>query len=93
MNNAIEIIGVAASFIMPLFNIPMMMHIIKRKSSNDISLVWVVGVWACILFMFPATLISTDLAFKVFGIMNITLFSAVLLITLKFRHKKVKPPY
>ena len=81
-------LGILASFVLPLFNIPLILRIVKRKSSDDISVIWVVGVWICILFMTPAALTSTDIAFRVFGVMNIIFFTAVLFFTLKYRIDK-----
>ena len=36
-------IGLVAAIIMPLWNIPLIMKIVKRKSSKDISLYWALG--------------------------------------------------
>jgi len=75
----------AASIIMPLFNIPLVMKIWRRRSSSDISLTWTLGIWVSILLMTPAALVSTDPVFRIFGIMNIFLFSAVVFSVLRFR--------
>lgn len=85
IENYIQYGGLAASLIMPLFNISLVRHVMKRKSSDDISLTWVVGVWGCIVVMFPAAITSPDPVFKVFGIVNLVLFSAVLVVVLKYR--------
>lgn len=83
----VEKIGMIASVAMPLFNIPLIRKIFKRKSSNDISLTWLLGVWICIVLMAPAALKSTDIVFKVFGIINLVLFSFVVITVMKFRRK------
>lgn len=83
----IQKIGAIAGFIMPFFNIPLILRIIKRKSSDDISLGWVMGVWICILLMTPAALTSQDIAFRAYGITNVIFFTAVTFVTLKY-HKK-----
>ena len=80
-----KIAGMAASIIMPLFNIPLIIKIWKRKSSSDLSLVWSLGVWFSILIMLPASLISSDSVFRIFGITNFILFSGVAFSVLKFR--------
>ena len=80
-----KIAGMTASVIMPLFNIPLVYKIWKRKSSSDLSLVWTLGIWGSILVMLPATLISPDPAFRIFGITNFILFSCVVFSVLKFR--------
>jgi hypothetical protein len=43
----IQAIGMLSGIIMLLFNIPLILRIIRRRSSGDISLVWVIGVWSC----------------------------------------------
>ena len=83
--NIIQSLGVAASIILPLFNVPLILKIRKRGSSKDLSLTWALGVWICILLMMPSVLISHDIVFKVFGIMNFFLFSAVVGCVIKYR--------
>lgn len=78
-------IGAWAGFLLPFFNIPLVIRIIKRQSSDDLSMVWVVGVWVCIVLMTPAALTSEDFAFKLFGVSNITFFTSVLFFTVKYR--------
>lgn len=90
MKTIIETLGVVASFIMPLFNISLILHILKRKSSDDISLVWLLGVWGCILLMTPAALTSPDKAFWVFGVMNIVFFTLVVIVSLYYRVNRVQ---
>ena len=52
--NIIENIGLMASIVMPLFNIPLIVKIVRRRSSADISMSWVMGVWSCALLMAPS---------------------------------------
>ncbi|NLV68661.1 MAG: hypothetical protein GXY14_13410 [Spirochaetes bacterium] len=77
--------GMAASIIMPLFNIPLVIKLWKRRSSSDISLTWTLGIWGSIVVMTPAALISADPVFRIFGVMNLILFSIVAFSVLKFR--------
>lgn len=81
-------IGAVAGFILPFFNIPLIARMVKRKSSEDISLVWLLGVWICILLMSPAALTSQDVAFRAFGITNLLFFTVVVVVTLKYRRGK-----
>ena len=76
-----------AGVVLPLFNIPLIMRIIRRKSADDISLVWVFGVWFCILLMSPAALTSQDFAFRAFGWMNVIFFTGVVVVTVKYHHR------
>jgi hypothetical protein len=77
-------IGMSGGIIMPLFNIPLILRILRRGSSGDISLVWVTGVWCCVLAMLPSSLQSPDPVLVVFGIINSLFFSAVFFTVLYF---------
>lgn len=81
-------IGFVASLLLPLFNIPLILRMMRRKSSQDISLTWVIGVWVCILLMTPRALMSEDLAFRYYGVMNILFFTLVFFFAVKYRKKK-----
>jgi hypothetical protein len=80
-----EWLALAASVIMPLWNIPLILQIIRRRSSCDLSLYWLWGVWGCMLLMLPWAFIATDKVLKVFSITNFILFSAVVVVVMKFR--------
>ncbi len=88
MTSLVEKIGVVAGLILPLFNIPLIVRLLRRKSSEDLSLSWAVGVWLCIVFMTPQALRSPDLAFRAFGVGNIIFFSAVTFLVVKYRRKE-----
>ena len=83
----IEKIGLVASVCLPLWNIPLIMNIVRRKSSADLSLVWVMGVWVCSLLMLPSGIISKDLLWKMFSVVNITLFTGVMIVAFKYRKR------
>ena len=85
--SVLETISLVCAVIMPLFNIPLIIKIIKRKSSQDISLVWALGIWICILLMAPSGFQSKDIVWRTFNITNMVLFSAVVFCVLKY-HKK-----
>ncbi len=87
MNDWIQKIGLVSGIALPFFNIPLIMRLIKRKSSHDFSLSWALGVWVCIVLMTPQALRSTDVAFKAYGIVNVIFFSFVLFFVLKYRSK------
>lgn len=87
-NNWIRIIGFVASMALPFFNIPLVVKIIRRRSSADISLIWLLGVFFCLLLMAPAALASPDFIFRIFGILNVVLFSGVVATALYFRCRK-----
>jgi uncharacterized protein with PQ loop repeat len=83
--NALENIGLAASIIMPLFNIPLIVRIMRRRSSADISMSWVMGVWICALLMAPSGFTSSDIVWRCFNIVNLVLFTGVVIAVWKYR--------
>ncbi|MBI2066865.1 MAG: hypothetical protein HYW02_06835 [Deltaproteobacteria bacterium] len=83
--NWIQNVGLVASITLPFFNIPLMIRMVKRRSSEDLSLIWVVGVFSCLLAILPTAWLSTDFVFKVFSIVNVLLFSGVVVLALFFR--------
>ena len=81
-------IGLVASIVMPLFNIPLIVKIIKRRSAGDISISWVMGVWICCLLMAPSGFASPDIVWRAFNIVNLILFTAVVVVVLRYRKGK-----
>ncbi len=81
----IKLIGLIAAVTLPLWNIPLIYRIQKRRSSADISMYWVFGVWTCALLMVPSALLSSDIVYKAFSIVNITLFTGVMVQVVRFR--------
>ena len=86
MDEWIQKIGTAACIVMPFFNIPMILHMMKRKSSKDVSISWVLGIWVCTVLMTPQALRSQDTAFRAFGAVNIFFFSILTFFVLKYRN-------
>ena len=84
----IERVGFIVAIVLPFFNIPLIARIIQRKSSNDISLFWALGVWICMLLMVPSGLRSSDIVWRTFNITNVILFSGVVVTVFYFRKKK-----
>lgn len=80
-----HLLGLIAAIILPLWNIPLILTIRRRKSSRDISLAWALGVLACVLLMLPSALISPDVIFRIFTIANAVLFSAVVVQVIRYR--------
>ena len=77
-----------AAIALPLFNIPLIARVVKRRSSRDLSLYWALGVWVCFLLMAPEALSSPDIVWRVFSIMNIILFTCVVIVVLVYRKGK-----
>ena len=84
-----ETIGMGAAIILPLFNIPLIMKIWQRRSSQDISLVWALGVWVCLIFMAPSGFTSQDLVWRTFSITNLAFFTLVVVMSIKYRKGSV----
>ncbi len=80
-----KILGLIAAVILPFWNIPLILHIARRGSSKDISLVWALGVFVCLVGMLPSGLASADSVFKAFTVVNFVLFSAVVIQVLRYR--------
>jgi len=85
--NYLDKLAIFVAVALPLFNLPLIMRIVKRKSSADISLLWAVGVWICLLIMFHSALHSKDMIWKTFTIINLILFSAVVVFTIVYRKR------
>ena len=82
MNQFLGLIGAIA---MPLWNIPLIIKVSRRRSSKDLSVSWAVGVLACLILMLPSALASSELVFKVFALMNLILFSVVVIQVVRYR--------
>ena len=80
-----EKVALIAAIILPLWNIPLIARIIKRKSSKDISIHWALGVWICFLLMAPDAFRSPDPVWRVFNIMNLILFTLVVIVVMVYR--------
>lgn len=83
-----EHFGLWSSIALPFFNIPLMIRLYKRKSSEDMSLVWLLGVFFCLAGMEPAGLQSNDFTFQVFSTLNLLFFSGVTFMVLYYRFRK-----
>ena len=84
----LEKIAFVAAIILPLWNIPLIVRVIKRRSSSDISIYWALGIWTCFVLMAPQAMRSSDPVWRVFNIMNLVFFSAVVIVVLAYRKKK-----
>ncbi|MCX5716584.1 MAG: hypothetical protein NTV07_07075 [Candidatus Omnitrophica bacterium] len=78
-------IALIAAIVLPFWNIPLIARIIKRKSSDDISVWWAFGVWVCIVLMAPSGFNSSDIVWKTYNIVNFVLFSAVVIVVAGYR--------
>ncbi|MFH0732615.1 MAG: hypothetical protein V2A72_06830 [Candidatus Omnitrophota bacterium] len=82
-------IALIAAIVLPLWNIPLIARVIKRKSSEDISLYWAWGVWVCFILMAPSALNSPDIVWRTFSMVNLVLFSVVMAVVMVYRKKKI----
>lgn len=78
-------VGLAASVAMPLFNIPLIVKIVRRKSSADLSMSWVMGVWVCAILMAPSGFTSADMVWRCYNIVNLVLFTGVVAAVWRYR--------
>lgn len=86
-----EKIAFIAAIVLPLWNIPLIVRVIKRKSSKDISIYWALGVWICFLLMAPEAFCSPDPVWRAFNIMNLIFFTAVVIVVLAYRRAGETP--
>ena len=82
-----KIISLLAAISLPLFNIPLIIKIIRRRSSADISMSWVMGVWICALLMAPEGIVSKDIVFRCFNIINLVTFTGVVIAVWRYRSR------
>ena len=81
----IQATGLIAAIALPFCNVPLLVRIARRKSSADISVAWAIGVFVCLVAMLPAGLASRDIVFKAYTIVNVTLFSLVVIQIMRYR--------
>ena len=82
----IETISMVGAVGLPMFDIPLIVRIVKRKSAADISVSWIVGLWVCSVGMAPAAILSSeDLVWKTFNIVNVVLLTGVLVAVIYYR--------
>ena len=80
-----QTVGLIGAIALPFWNIPLILKIGRRRSSKDISVSWTLGVFGCLVLMLPAALTSLDVVFKTFSMLNIVLFTGVLIQVLRYR--------
>lgn len=81
----VRIVGMISAVVLPFWNIPLIRHIQKRKSSADVSLPWAFGVFGCMILMLPSALMSPDPIYMTFSIINVILFGALVTQIVRFR--------
>lgn len=84
----IDKLALIAAITLPLWNIPLIVRIIKRRSSKDLSLFWAVGVWVSFALMFPSGIKSQDFVYRIFTMVNFFFFSMVTLFAVIFHRGK-----
>ncbi len=80
-----ETIGFWAGIMLPLWDIPLIMRIIQRKSSEDISLMWIWGLWLASVLMTPSAFIVGNKLAIAFNIVNVVMLSIVLVVVIKYQ--------
>ena len=82
-------IGLWAAIVLPLWDIPLIVRIVQRKSSQDISMSWAFGIWITSVLMAPSAFISGDKLAIGFNTMNVTMLTAFLIVAVKYRKGKI----
>lgn len=84
-----ETVGFWAGVVLPLFDIALIAHVIKRRSSADISLAWAFGLWLTSVLMAPSAFVSGDKAAMGFNAVNVFMLTIVLVVVFKYRKGRV----
>ena len=84
-SDLVQAVGMVSAVALPFWNIPLIWRIQRRRSADDLSPAWALGVWVCLVGMLPSGLASPDGVFKVFTVVNLAFFSAVVFQVLRFR--------
>jgi len=85
----LEKVGLVAAVLLPFFNIPLIVRIIQRRCSADISMSWAMGVWVCTLLMAPSGFVSKDMVWRCYNIINLILFTGVVITVWRYRKSHV----
>jgi len=78
-------LAMVIAVVLPFWNIPLITRMIRRKSSEDVSIYWALGVWTCLLLLAPTSFTSPDPIFRVFSIINFIFFSIVTMVVVYYR--------
>ncbi|MDD5504068.1 MAG: hypothetical protein PHV77_01995 [Candidatus Omnitrophica bacterium] len=84
----LAVISLIAGIMLPFWNIPLIARVIKRKSAEDISLLWGAGVWTSLLLMLPHGLVTDEIVLRSFTISNFILFTITFAIVLIYRNPR-----
>jgi uncharacterized protein with PQ loop repeat len=82
-----QTIGLWAGIMLPLWDIPLIVRVLKRKSASDISVVWAWGIWGSSILMAPSAFVSGDKAAIGFNLTNCITLTIVLIVVLKYQRK------
>ncbi len=81
-------IGLWAGIMLPLWDIPLIVRVIRRKSSSDISQVWAWGIWLSSVLMAPSAFVANNTIAIGFNIVNVITLTAVLIVVVKYHQGK-----
>jgi uncharacterized protein with PQ loop repeat len=83
-----DTVGFWAGVMLPLWDIPLIVRVIRRKSSADISLLWTWGLWLSSVFMAPSSFLVHNPMAMAFNIVNVTTLTVVLIAVVKYRKEE-----
>jgi uncharacterized protein with PQ loop repeat len=86
----LKTIGLIAATVLPLWDIPLIVRIVRRRSSQDISLIYAVGIWVTAVMMAPSAFVSGDKLAIGFNVMNVIMLTGVMVVTIKYRKGPAK---
>lgn len=88
----LKTIALIIGIILPFFNIPLIYRITKRRSAEDVSLVWSLGILVCFILMQPHAVIGGEKIFALFNTINIFFLIIMNIQILRFHKPKSKNP-
>ena len=80
-----ETIGLYAGIMLPLWDIPLIVRILRRRSAADISLWWAWGIWLSSVLMAPSAFVAHNPIAIGFNIVNVLTLSVVLFVVVKYQ--------
>lgn len=78
-------LGYICSMIVPVFHIPLIMKLVRKKSSQEWSLLSVIGFWIATLGIQPWALMTDDRALTILNTLSLMFISVELVLVIKYR--------
>ncbi len=84
----IKDLGTASSMVVPLFHIPLILKLYKKKSSQEWSVISVCGFWISTLGIQPWAMMTSDKALTILNSLSLLFISVEVVLVLRYRMKR-----